>query len=77
MPEPLLGLLKHVTYVEGVWFDQAINGGTYFTINEAISFSITCEDQAEVDEYWDKLVKAGAKPVKVVAKAVKASRTDD
>jgi hypothetical protein len=24
----LLGLLKHVTYVEGVWFDQAINGGT-------------------------------------------------
>jgi len=24
----LLGLVKHVTYVEGVWFDQAINGGT-------------------------------------------------
>jgi hypothetical protein len=24
----LLGLLKHVTYVEGVWFDQAVNGGT-------------------------------------------------
>jgi hypothetical protein len=24
----LLGLLKHVTYVEGVWFDQAVHGGT-------------------------------------------------
>jgi len=28
----LLGLLKHVTYVEGVWFDQAINGGSYTEI---------------------------------------------
>jgi len=25
----LLGLLKHVTYVEGVWFDQAVTGGSY------------------------------------------------
>lgn len=25
----LLGLLKHVTYVEGVWFDQAISGRSY------------------------------------------------
>lgn len=24
----LLGLVKHVTYVEGVWFDQAVHGGT-------------------------------------------------
>jgi hypothetical protein len=24
----LLGLLKHVTYVEGVWFDQAVDGRT-------------------------------------------------
>ncbi len=24
----LLGLVKHVTYVEGVWFDQAISGRT-------------------------------------------------
>ncbi len=22
----LLGLVKHVTYVEGIWFDQAITG---------------------------------------------------
>lgn len=25
----LLGLVKHVTYVEGVWFDQAVTGRSY------------------------------------------------
>jgi hypothetical protein len=25
----LLGLLKHATFVEGVWFDQAVTGRTY------------------------------------------------
>ena len=28
----LLGLLKHVTYVEGVWFEQAISGRSYADI---------------------------------------------
>ncbi len=31
----LLGLLKHVTYVEGVWFDQAISGRSYSDIGVA------------------------------------------
>ena len=31
----LLGLLKHVTYVEGVWFDQAVTGRTYADIGIA------------------------------------------
>lgn len=31
----LLGLLKHVTYVEGVWFDQAITGRSYDEISIA------------------------------------------
>ena len=38
------------------------NGGPYFTFSEGFSLYVDCEDQAEVDEYWDKLVKAGAKP---------------
>jgi hypothetical protein len=33
----LLGLLKHVTYVEGVWFDQAITGRSYAEIGIADS----------------------------------------
>lgn len=31
----LLGLLKHVTYVEGVWFDQAVTGRSYKEIGIA------------------------------------------
>lgn len=34
---------------------QAINGGPNFKFNESVSFVIECEDQAEVDHYWDKL----------------------
>ena len=38
---------------------QGLNGGPDFKFNEAISFVIDCQDQAEVDRYWDKLVQGG------------------
>lgn len=34
---------------------QALNGGPDFKFNEAISMIVECEDQAEVDYYWQKL----------------------
>jgi len=30
-----------------------------FKFNEAISFVIKCEDQSEIDYYWDKLISGG------------------
>ncbi len=36
-----------------------INGGPEFKFDEAISFLIECEDQAELDGYWDALLADG------------------
>lgn len=33
----------------------AINAGPEFKFNESVSFSIPCEDQKEIDYYWEKL----------------------
>ena len=37
----------------------ALNGGPQFKFTEAVSFQVPCDDQAEVDYYWDKLVAGG------------------
>lgn len=39
-----------------------INGGPHFHFTEAVSFSVSCEDQAEVDHYWDALLAGGGQP---------------
>jgi len=37
----------------------ALNGGPLFRFNEAISFQIHCDTQAEIDHYWNELAKGG------------------
>jgi predicted 3-demethylubiquinone-9 3-methyltransferase (glyoxalase superfamily) len=37
----------------------ALNGGPDFTFNEAISLTIDCRDQDEVDHYWSALGEGG------------------
>lgn len=61
-PEGAPGPAGEVMTVEfelgGVPF-VAINGGPQFKFDEAISFMITCEDQTEVDYFWEKLTDGG------------------
>ena len=37
----------------------AINGGPVFKFTEAVSFVINCENQEEVDHFWNKLTGGG------------------
>jgi len=37
----------------------ALNGGPKYRFNESISLFIDCEDQAEVDYYWERLTADG------------------
>jgi predicted 3-demethylubiquinone-9 3-methyltransferase (glyoxalase superfamily) len=37
----------------------ALNGGPVFQFNEAISFVVNCNNQQEVDHYWEKLSQGG------------------
>jgi predicted 3-demethylubiquinone-9 3-methyltransferase (glyoxalase superfamily) len=44
--------------LEGQKF-MALNGGPRFKFTEAISLYVDCEDQAEVDYFWNKLTANG------------------
>jgi predicted 3-demethylubiquinone-9 3-methyltransferase (glyoxalase superfamily) len=37
----------------------ALNGGPIYKFTPAISFLVSCEDQAEVDHYWERLTEGG------------------
>jgi len=39
----------------------ALNGGPIFKFNEAVSFIVNCDTQAEIDYYWEKLSQGGDK----------------
>lgn len=56
------GSISSAEFVVGGQHFMGYNGGSYFSFSEGVSLYVDCADQAEVDEYWDKLVKAGAKP---------------
>jgi predicted 3-demethylubiquinone-9 3-methyltransferase (glyoxalase superfamily) len=45
--------------LEGQRF-TALNGGPQFRFDEAVSFQVMCETQAEVDYFWSKLSAGGS-----------------
>lgn len=56
------GPVMSAEFVVGGQKFMGYNGGSYFTFTEGFSLYVDCADQAEVDEYWEKLVAAGATP---------------
>ena len=53
------GSVMTVTFQLGGQEFTALNGGPEFKFTEAISFMVSCENQEEVDELWDKLSEGG------------------
>jgi predicted 3-demethylubiquinone-9 3-methyltransferase (glyoxalase superfamily) len=41
---------------------QAMSAGPHHEFNDAISIVVTCDDQAELDRYWNALLEGGGKP---------------
>jgi predicted 3-demethylubiquinone-9 3-methyltransferase (glyoxalase superfamily) len=41
---------------------QAITAGPHHEFNDAISLVVLCDDQVELDRYWDALIAGGGKP---------------
>ncbi|MBL0210279.1 MAG: VOC family protein [Holophagaceae bacterium] len=56
------GPITSAEFVVGGQTFMGYNGGPYFTFSQGFSLFVDCEDQAEVDRYWDKLVSAEATP---------------
>ena len=59
-PGPKGSVLTIAFELEGQKF-IALNGGPIFKFNEAISLSVDCKTQSEVDELWEKLSDGGQK----------------
>jgi len=57
------GPITSAEFVIGGQSFMAYNGGAYFSFSQGFSLFVNCEDQAEVDAYWNALVSAGATPL--------------
>jgi predicted 3-demethylubiquinone-9 3-methyltransferase (glyoxalase superfamily) len=56
------GPIASAEFIIGGQSFMGYNGGPYFKFSEGFSLFVDCEDQEEVDEFWNKLVSAGATP---------------
>jgi predicted 3-demethylubiquinone-9 3-methyltransferase (glyoxalase superfamily) len=57
-PGPRGTVMSATFQLDGQEF-MALNGGPLFKFTEAISFFVSCETQAEVDDLWAKLSEGG------------------
>jgi len=61
-PGPMGSVMTVVFTLDGQEF-IGLNGGPQFKFTEAVSFTVYCETQKEVDSYWAKLAAGGGKEV--------------
>lgn len=57
-PRPA-GMVKTVTFEAASHRLMALNGGSDYAFNEAVSLLVRCESQLEVDRLWDRLTDGG------------------
>src|SRR2546426_11795085 len=57
-PGPTGSVMVVSFQLEGQQF-TALNGGPLFKFSEAFSFVVSCENQEEIDYYWNKLTSDG------------------
>ena len=57
------GPITSAEFVIGGQSFMGYNGGPYFSFSQGFSLFVDCENQEEVDEYWNKFVNAGATPL--------------
>jgi predicted 3-demethylubiquinone-9 3-methyltransferase (glyoxalase superfamily) len=56
------GPITSAEFIVGGQSFMGYNGGPYFSFSLGFSLFVDCADQAEVDDYWNKLIGAGATP---------------
>ena len=57
------GSVLMVTFTLAGQHYLALNGRSHDAFNDAISLSVSCDDQAEVDHFWSALTANGGRPV--------------
>jgi predicted 3-demethylubiquinone-9 3-methyltransferase (glyoxalase superfamily) len=56
------GAVKVVEFTQFGQAFMAMSAGPHHDVNDAISFTVNCASQAEIDRYWDAIVAHGGKP---------------
>ena len=58
-PGPKGSVMTTAFELDGQHF-VALNGGPHFTFTPAVSFVVNCDDQGEIDRYWNALLEGGS-----------------
>ncbi len=61
-PSGVAGSVKVVEFTLFGQRFQAMSAGPHHEFNDAISMVVLCDDQAELDRYWNALLEGGGKP---------------